>query len=200
MARAMNTDRVSDRKRRSKARGDTCPTASAMAAMCSGVVPQHPPTRLTGPSRANSPSSRDVTSGVSSEPVSLIGLGRPAFGQQLMTVSSAPRASFISRGASRLRPWRSSSRRPAGAHGAHGAHGARCAKRGHRLATEHTARGVGDRFAQDDGQALASLFKELVDRKGSRLGVERVEDGRSRPQAGAPGCPRANAPGAYRGP
>ena len=46
-----------------------------MAAMCSGVVPQQPPRIFTKPSAANSRSSREVTSGVSSKPVSLIGLG-----------------------------------------------------------------------------------------------------------------------------
>ena len=55
-------------------------TASRIAAMCSGVVPQQPPTMFTRPSAANSRNSRDVTSGVSSKPVSAIGLGSPAFG------------------------------------------------------------------------------------------------------------------------
>ena len=47
-------------------RGDTPATASAIAAMCSGVVPQHPPTPFTSPLRANSPSSPAVISGLSS--------------------------------------------------------------------------------------------------------------------------------------
>jgi hypothetical protein len=51
-----------------------------MAPMWSGVVPQQPPTMLTSPSAANSWIRRLVTSGVSSKPVSLIGLGRPALG------------------------------------------------------------------------------------------------------------------------
>jgi len=55
-------------------------TLSAMARMWSGVVPQQPPTTLTKPARANSSSRREVSSGVSSKPVSLSGLGRPAFG------------------------------------------------------------------------------------------------------------------------
>src|ERR1700753_2383462 len=53
-------------------------TAAAIAAIWSGVVPQQPPTMLTRPSRANSPISRDIYSGVSSYcPNSL---GRPALG------------------------------------------------------------------------------------------------------------------------
>ncbi len=56
--------------------------------MCSGVVPQHPPARLTKPARANSASSAEVISGVSSNPVSDIGFGRPAFGYTLTKVSA----------------------------------------------------------------------------------------------------------------
>ena len=52
--------------------------ASRIAAMCSGVVPQQPPTTFTQPFCANSPINRLVFSGVSS--YSPIGLGRPAFG------------------------------------------------------------------------------------------------------------------------
>ena len=40
--------------------------ASAIIRTCSGVVPQHPPTRLIKPARANSPRSVLVISGVSS--------------------------------------------------------------------------------------------------------------------------------------
>ena len=47
-------------------RGRRPATLAAICAMCSGVVPQHPPTMLTSPSAANSPSSRAVSSGVSS--------------------------------------------------------------------------------------------------------------------------------------
>ncbi len=39
-------------------------TASAIRAMCAGVVPQHPPTMLTMPVAANSPSLPAVSSGV----------------------------------------------------------------------------------------------------------------------------------------
>jgi hypothetical protein len=46
--------------------------------MCSGVVPQQPPTTFTSPARANSPSNALVTSGVSSNPPNAF--GRPAFG------------------------------------------------------------------------------------------------------------------------
>ncbi len=45
-------------------RGASPETAAASRAMWSGVVPQHPPTTLTIPAPANSPSSRAVSSGV----------------------------------------------------------------------------------------------------------------------------------------
>jgi hypothetical protein len=47
-------------------RGATSRTASAMARMCSGVVPQQPPTRLTSPLWANSRMSAAVSAGRSS--------------------------------------------------------------------------------------------------------------------------------------
>ena len=46
------------------ARGASDATASRMAAMWSGVVPQQPPTRLTKPLRANSPKAAAMSSGV----------------------------------------------------------------------------------------------------------------------------------------
>ena len=59
-------------------RGAPCVDASAIAAMCSGVVPQQPPTMLTSPEVANSPTTRAIASGVSS--YSPNALGSPAFG------------------------------------------------------------------------------------------------------------------------
>ena len=53
-------------------------TASAIAWMCSGVVPQQPPTMLSQPLRAKSPSTSAMCSGVSS--YSPKAFGRPAFG------------------------------------------------------------------------------------------------------------------------
>ena len=47
-------------------RGGLSFTASAMARMCAGVVPQQPPTILTRPALANSPSSSAMNSGLSS--------------------------------------------------------------------------------------------------------------------------------------
>ena len=52
----------------------------AMAAICAGVVPQQPPAIFTNPLSANSFRSEDVSSGLSSKPVSDIGFGNPAFG------------------------------------------------------------------------------------------------------------------------
>ena len=48
------------------ARGGSPPTASAIARMCAGVVPQQPPMMFTSPERANSPTSADIVSAVSS--------------------------------------------------------------------------------------------------------------------------------------
>src|SRR5690606_35282941 len=47
-------------------RGGLPATASAMARICSGVVPQHPPTILTRPASAHSRRGLAVSSGVSS--------------------------------------------------------------------------------------------------------------------------------------
>ncbi len=51
-----------------------------IAAICSGVVPQQPPATFTKPLSANSFKRVEVSSGFSSNPVSDIGLGNPAFG------------------------------------------------------------------------------------------------------------------------
>ena len=59
-------------------RGGCFHTASAIALMCAGVVPQQPPTTFSQPSRANSPSTAAIDSGVSSNPPRA--LGRPALG------------------------------------------------------------------------------------------------------------------------
>ena len=59
-------------------RGATEATASTMAAMWAGVVPQQPPTMFTRPLSANSPSWPAMYSGVSS--YSPNSLGRPALG------------------------------------------------------------------------------------------------------------------------
>ena len=59
-------------------RGVLSATASAMARMWAGVVPQHPPTRLTRPLSANSDTIAAVSSAASS--YSPKALGRPALG------------------------------------------------------------------------------------------------------------------------
>ena len=61
-------------------RGAHPATAAAMARMCSGVVPQQPPTMFSQPSSANSRSTGAIDSGVASKPVSERGFGSPAFG------------------------------------------------------------------------------------------------------------------------
>src|SRR5262249_49087650 len=57
--------RTRHRQARSRLRGAAL-TAAAIWRMCSGVVPQQPPTMLTKPLRAKSPRSRAVVSGASS--------------------------------------------------------------------------------------------------------------------------------------
>ena len=59
-------------------RGSRLRTASAIARMCAGVVPQQPPTTLTKPLCAQSVIRPDISAGVSS--YSPIALGSPAFG------------------------------------------------------------------------------------------------------------------------
>ncbi len=59
-------------------RGLASAAASAIALMWSGVVPQQPPTRLTNPAVANSPTTDAIASGVSS--YSPNAFGRPALG------------------------------------------------------------------------------------------------------------------------
>ena len=78
--KASRPDRRSAEGRSGTLRGGIASMACAMAAICSGVVPQQPPAMFTKPACANSASSAEVTSGVSSKPVSDIGLGSPAFG------------------------------------------------------------------------------------------------------------------------
>ncbi len=66
-------------------------TAFAIAEMWSGVVPQHPPTRLTKPLPANSPRIVAVSSGASS--YSPNALGRPALGYADTHVSATRESS-----------------------------------------------------------------------------------------------------------
>ncbi|MCY1238191.1 hypothetical protein D9M72_509160 [compost metagenome] len=59
-------------------RGGYLATASAMAWMCGGVVPQQPPTMLSRPLAANSSTTSAICAGLSS--YSPKALGRPALG------------------------------------------------------------------------------------------------------------------------
>jgi hypothetical protein len=61
-------------------RGAAPRTASAMARMCSGVVPQQPPTMLSQPFFAHSPMIGAMSLGVAGKPVGSRGSGSPAFG------------------------------------------------------------------------------------------------------------------------
>ena len=55
----------------------------------------------------------------------------------------------------------------------------------HRLPAQDAAGGVRHGTADDEGQALAALFKELVNRKQRGLGVQGVEDGFDQQHVGA---------------
>ena len=72
--------RVAEFSLKAKGRGRKALTAWAMARIWSGVVPQQPPTTLTHPLEAKSFKKPEVMGGVSSKPVSAMGLGRPALG------------------------------------------------------------------------------------------------------------------------
>src|ERR1019366_2293999 len=64
-------------------RGGKFFTASAIALMCDGVVPQQPPTMLSQPFCAHSLNCGANDSGVSGKPVGNSGFGRPALGYVL---------------------------------------------------------------------------------------------------------------------
>ena len=85
MARGSRPLRRHTGARRAGARAGRPATASAIASICAGVVPQQPPTRLTKPDSANSPSTALISSGVWSYPPKA--LGRPALGWQPTKVS-----------------------------------------------------------------------------------------------------------------
>ncbi len=79
--RIVRGSRPESRVRRSTdgtARGERLFTASAMARMWAGFVPQQPPTTLTHPASANARRSFAIDSGVSSKPPKAF--GSPAFG------------------------------------------------------------------------------------------------------------------------
>src|SRR5438093_4403941 len=65
-------------------RGLQLRTACAIARMCSGVVPQQPPTRFNQPFSAHLATLGANVSGVSGKPVSDNGSGKPAFGYALI--------------------------------------------------------------------------------------------------------------------
>src|SRR5262245_24861197 len=75
--KASSPERRSRRGTSGILRGGLPSTARTMAAMCSGVVPQQPPTMLTSPASANSASSRHVIRAlvVAAELVGQAGIG-----------------------------------------------------------------------------------------------------------------------------
>ena len=69
--------------------------ARAMARICSGVVPQHPPRMFTMPARANSRNAIAVSSGPSGKPVGASGSGNPALGWHEMKQSALDESSSM---------------------------------------------------------------------------------------------------------
>src|SRR5437763_14682093 len=69
-------------------RGGNPLTARAIAWICSGVVPQQPPTMFRKPASAHSFNCGASVSGVSGKPVGGSGLGRPALGDALRYIGA----------------------------------------------------------------------------------------------------------------
>ena len=143
-------------------------TACAMAAMWSGVVPQHPPTRLTNPASANSAIIRGrlvgclvvLAEGVRQPRVRVARderVGDPGHlgdvGTQLLGAEGAVEPDRQRRDVPDRRPERL----------------------GH-LPGERAAAGVGDRARDDDRPAPAALLEDRLHGEDRRLGVEGVED------------------------
>jgi hypothetical protein len=149
-------------------RGRTLATDSAIARMWAGVVPQQPPTMLTRPLVANSPTSASRRRGglvVLAEGVGQAGVrvardaaGRDAgeLGDVGAHLDGAERAVDADRERIRV-----GDRAPEGVD---------------RLARERARGGVGDRDGDHDGQAEATRLEDLVDRDEGGLRVQRVED------------------------
>src|SRR5438552_2302999 len=78
------TARAVSKYRDATRRGANPCTASASARMCSGVVPQQPPTTFSQPFLAHLETFGAKVSGVSGKPVGESGSGSPAFGYALM--------------------------------------------------------------------------------------------------------------------
>ncbi len=158
-------------------RGGRSRTASAIARMWAGVVPQHPPTMLTSPCSANSRSTAAMDSGVSS--YSPNSFGRPALGW-VLTRTGATRDSSWTYGRSAGGP--SAQLRPT-------LSGRACATEFQNASVvcpdRVRPRRVGDRARDHDRQPHAERLEDRLDREDRGLGVERVEDGLDEEQVGA---------------
>ena len=143
-------------------------TALAIAAMWSGVVPQHPPTRLTRPASANSADDRGgllgrlvvLPEGVGQAGVGVAGDERVGDPRHLGDVGPhllGPEGAVEPHGERRHVP----DGVPEGL--------------GH-LARQGAPGRVGDRAGDDDRPAPALLLEERLDGEDRGLGVERVED------------------------
>ena len=152
-------------------------TACAIAAMCAGVVPQQPPTRLTKPASANSCDDRRgllgrlvvLTEGVGQAGVGVAGDERVGDAGHLGDVGAhllgAERAVEADRD------------RLGVAHGGP-------ERLGH-LARQGATRGVGDGAGDDHRPAPAVLLEQRLDREDRGLRVEGVEDRLDEEQVGA---------------
>ena len=155
----------------------TSATASAIARMCSGVVPQQPPTRLRNPA---SPNSLQHGRGL----VRLLVVLPERVGQAGVGVARHERVGdpaelgdvgpHLGRAQRAVEP---DGERPCVSH--------RRPERLGDLAGQGAAGGVGDRARDDDRPAAAVLLEERLEGEDRRLGVEGVEDGLDHQQVGA---------------
>ena len=155
--------------RRRPARRQRRATASAMARMCSGVVPQQPPTRFTRPASANSRSSPRRRLG-------LLVVAAERVRQAGVRVAAHERRRDR-RELGQVRPHLARAERAVDADGERPRVRDRGAERVDRLPGQRAAALVGDGDRDDDRQPRAAALEHLVDREQRRLGVQRVEDG-----------------------
>ena len=155
-------------------------TASAIALMCAGVVPQQPPTIFSQPFSAHSRNCGASDSGVSGKPVGNSGSGRPALGWRSHRsarccasssisgrISFGPSAQFmptLNSGTWEIEFQNASTVCPV---------------------TPRLLPGLNERDRSHQRQRGYSLIEKLGDRKECRFGIERVENGFDQQQISA---------------
>ncbi len=151
------------------ARGAQSRTASAMALIWAGVVPQQPPTRFKRPSRAKLPITEAMCSGVSS--YSPNALGRPAFGC-VLTKQLGGVGQHLHVRTQIVRAQRAVEAYGQGPRVLHGV-----VERFGGLPRQGAAGTVRNGAGDHHRHARAALMEQLAEREQRRLGVERIEDG-----------------------